>query len=92
MTGILSLITFAPLVGVAAAARPAALPADKAKTRNLAKWIAFWHHAGGVRPVGGAAPPVRPANPGFQFVEDVAWFAGLHYRMGVDGISCCSWC
>ncbi|MDP3595238.1 NADH-quinone oxidoreductase subunit M, partial [Phenylobacterium sp.] len=28
-----------------------------------------------------------PANPGFQFVEDHAWFAGLHYRMGVDGIS-----
>ena len=28
-----------------------------------------------------------PANPGFQFVEDVPWFAGLHYRMGVDGIS-----
>jgi len=26
-------------------------------------------------------------NPGFQFVEDFAWFAGLHYRMGVDGIS-----
>jgi NADH-quinone oxidoreductase subunit M len=26
-------------------------------------------------------------NPGFQFVEDLAWFAGLHYRMGVDGIS-----
>jgi NADH-quinone oxidoreductase subunit M len=26
-------------------------------------------------------------NPGFQFVEDVAWFAGLHYRMGIDGIS-----
>ena len=27
------------------------------------------------------------ANPGFQFVEDAPWFAGLHYRMGVDGIS-----
>ncbi|MBL4617543.1 MAG: NADH-quinone oxidoreductase subunit M [Robiginitomaculum sp.] len=29
----------------------------------------------------------NPADPGFQLVEDVSWFAGFHYRMGVDGIS-----
>ena len=28
-----------------------------------------------------------PHQAGFQFVEDQPWFAGLHYRMGVDGIS-----
>jgi NADH-quinone oxidoreductase subunit M len=29
----------------------------------------------------------NPNEAGFQFVEDSPWFAGLHYRMGVDGIS-----
>lgn len=29
----------------------------------------------------------NPADPGFQLVEEVSWFAGFHYRMGVDGIS-----
>lgn len=28
-----------------------------------------------------------PSDPGFQLVEDIPWFAGFHYRMGVDGIS-----
>ena len=27
------------------------------------------------------------ANTGFQFVEDRPWFAGLRYKLGVDGIS-----
>ena len=35
---------------------------------------------------GGRASSIR-ADAGFQFVEDAPWFAGLHYRMGVDGIS-----
>ena len=28
-----------------------------------------------------------PANTGFQFVEERSWIVGLHYKMGVDGIS-----
>ncbi|MEL6476827.1 MAG: NADH-quinone oxidoreductase subunit M [Pseudomonadota bacterium] len=28
-----------------------------------------------------------PNNPGFQFVEEGEWLAGLGYKMGVDGIS-----
>jgi NADH-quinone oxidoreductase subunit M len=28
-----------------------------------------------------------PANTGFQFVEDRPWIMGLHYKMGIDGIS-----
>lgn len=28
-----------------------------------------------------------PSNTSFQLVEDIPWFAGFHYRMGVDGIS-----
>jgi NADH-quinone oxidoreductase subunit M len=28
-----------------------------------------------------------PADPGFQFVEEGSWMAGLGYKMGVDGLS-----
>jgi NADH-quinone oxidoreductase subunit M len=28
-----------------------------------------------------------PSNTGFQFVEDRPWILGLHYKMGVDGLS-----
>ena len=34
-----------------------------------------------------AAATVEVVADGFQFTEDMPWFAGLHYRMGVDGIS-----
>ena len=30
---------------------------------------------------------VQVEVPGYQLVEDVSWFAGIHYRMGVDGLS-----
>ncbi|HKT54727.1 MAG TPA: NADH-quinone oxidoreductase subunit M, partial [Caulobacteraceae bacterium] len=85
---ILSLITFAPLIGVAAilALRLAGKP-DDAKTVGAAKWIAL------VTTLATFALSVLlvlqfdPNTAGFQFVEDSPWFAGLHYRMGVDGIS-----
>ena len=28
-----------------------------------------------------------PSNTGFQFVEDRPWILGMHYKMGVDGLS-----
>jgi NADH-quinone oxidoreductase subunit M len=88
MTGILSLTTFAPLLGVAGIlilrffGRP-----DDPKTLNAARWISL------VVTLGTFALSVLmiarfdPNVAGFQFLEDVPWFAGLHYRMGVDGIS-----
>jgi NADH-quinone oxidoreductase subunit M len=88
MTGILSLTTFAPLVGVAGIlilrlfGRP-----DDARTIEASKWIAL------VTTLATFALSVLlvvkfdRAATGFQFLEDVPWFAGLHYRMGVDGIS-----
>jgi NADH-quinone oxidoreductase subunit M len=88
MTGILSLITFAPILGVAAilVLRLFARPED-ARTVEAAKWIAL------VTTLATLALSVllvvqfdRNAT-GFQFVEDQPWFAGLHYRMGIDGIS-----
>jgi NADH-quinone oxidoreductase subunit M len=88
MTGILSLTTFAPIVGVVAILilRLFGQPED-AKTVSASKWIAL------VTTLATFALSVLlvvqfdPNTTAFQFVEDAPWFAGLHYRMGVDGIS-----
>jgi len=88
MTGILSLITFAPLIGVAAiiALRVFGQPEDP-KAASAARWIAL------VTTLATFALSVLlvmqfdAGTTAFQFVEDAAWFAGLRYRMGVDGIS-----
>ncbi|MCR5875623.1 NADH-quinone oxidoreductase subunit M [Phenylobacterium sp. J426] len=85
---LLSLITYAPLIGVAGilALRLMGRPED-AKVVSASKWIAF------VTTLATFALSVLlvlqydPSNPGFQFVEEAPWFAGLSYRMGVDGIS-----
>jgi NADH-quinone oxidoreductase subunit M len=89
MTGILSLITFLPLVGVAAilALRLFASPKDQAKNEQAAKIIAMVTTLADL-----ALSVVLVANfdrntSGFQFVEQIPWFSGVSYRMGVDGIS-----
>ncbi|WP_333587213.1 proton-conducting transporter transmembrane domain-containing protein, partial [Phenylobacterium sp.] len=88
MTGILSLITYAPLLGVAAIlALRLTAPAGGARSAETAKWIAFVTTLATF-----ALSLVMLANfdtetADFQFLEDFAWFGGLHYRMGVDGIS-----
>ncbi|MDO9432118.1 MAG: NADH-quinone oxidoreductase subunit M, partial [Phenylobacterium sp.] len=88
MTGILSLITYSPLIGVAAILLLQALrPADDPKTVNAVKWITLVTTLATLALSVLLVAQYDPANPGFQFVEDASWFAGLHYRMGVDGIS-----
>jgi NADH-quinone oxidoreductase subunit M len=88
MTGILSLTTFAPILGVAAILilRLFGKP-DDAKTIDAAKWIALLTTLATLALSILLVADYDQANPGFQFVEDMPWFAGLHYRMGVDGIS-----
>ena len=87
MTGLLSLITFAPLLGVAGILLVRAVAGDEARAAGAARWIALATtlatFALSILLVAG----FDRSNPGFQFVEDLPWFAGLHYRMGVDGIS-----
>jgi len=85
---LLSLITYAPIVGVAAilALRLLGKPED-AKTVSTAKWIALVTTLATFALSLLMVVQFDPADAGFQFVEDSAWFAGLHYRMGVDGIS-----
>jgi len=88
MNGILSLTTYAPLIGVAAIlALRVFAKQDDPKTANAARWIALATtlatFALSIIMVAG----FHPKQTGFQFGEDTAWFAGLHYSMGVDGIS-----
>jgi len=85
---ILSLITYAPLIGVAAILALRLFgKAEDAGTIRAAKWIAL------VTTIATFALSVllvvqfSPNTAGFQFVEEAPWFAGLSYRMGVDGIS-----
>jgi NADH-quinone oxidoreductase subunit M len=88
MTGLLSLVTFSPLIGVAAILLLALVGrADEARAAAAARWIAL---ATSLAVLALAALLVGAFDPhasGFQFNEDHAWFAGLHYRMGVDGLS-----
>ncbi len=88
MTGILSLTTYFPLIGVAAILLLRVMgKADDPKAAGAARWIAL---ATTLATFGLSLLLTLRFNPNtadFQFVEDVAWFAGLRYRMGVDGIS-----
>ena len=86
MTGILSLITFAPLVGAALilAFKQFAPKSDVARN---ARWIALLTtlvtFALAILMVAG----FDTSQPGMQFAENLPWFAGVSYRMGADGIS-----
>ncbi len=85
MHDLLSLITFLPLLAAAILAL-FLRGGDEAAARN-AKWFAL------------AATTLtflislkllwgfNPADTGFQFVEDRPWILGLHYKLGVDGLS-----
>src|SRR5678816_1617718 len=86
--GILSLITYAPLIGVAAilALRLFGRP-DDARTVSSAKWIALITTLATLALSVLLVVQFNPADDGFQFLEEKTWFAGLFYRMGVDGIS-----
>jgi len=87
MTGILSLVTFLPLAGVAAilALRFFGQPGEARDTAG--KWIALATTLATFALSLKLTLDFDPANAGFQFLEEIPWFAGLNYRMGVDGIS-----
>jgi NADH-quinone oxidoreductase subunit M len=89
MTGLLSLITFTPMIGVAAILllRLTGKGGEDAKSDVTAKWIALVTTLATLALSVLLVAQFDRANPGFQFVEDIAWFAGARYAMGVDGIS-----
>ncbi len=84
---LLSLITYAPIVGVLGIL--ALRLSDKAGDKSIdgAKWIALATTLATLALSVLLVAQFNPNEAGFQFVEDNPWFAGLHYRMGVDGIS-----
>jgi NADH-quinone oxidoreductase subunit M len=85
---ILSLVTFAPLVGVAAIMFLRMFrPVDDPGVVRASKWIALAATLATFALSILLVVEFDPTDPGFQFLEEVPWFAGLHYRMGVDGIS-----
>src|SRR4051812_37231093 len=89
MTGILSLTTYSPLIGVAAILllKLFGKGADQARTEEAARWIALVTSLATLALSVLLIAQFDPATPGFQFLEEHPWFGGLNYRMGVDGIS-----
>ena len=86
MMGLLSLITYTPLIGVAAILLLRFASGNGARD-TAGKWIAL---ATTLATLALSIVLVAQFNSnlaGFQFMEDAKWFAGLHYRMGVDGVS-----
>jgi NADH-quinone oxidoreductase subunit M len=85
---ILSLITYAPLLGVAGILALRLFgKADDPRTVRASKWIALVTTLATLALSVLLVVQFNPHEAGFQFVEQAPWFAGLNYRMGVDGIS-----
>ena len=89
MIGILSLTIFSPLVGVAAILllRLGGSPTRQPMIDQAAKWIALVTTLATLALSVLLVAKFDSNTAGFQFVEDANWFTGIHYRMGVDGIS-----
>ncbi|PHR60320.1 MAG: NADH-quinone oxidoreductase subunit M [Robiginitomaculum sp.] len=86
---LLSLITFTPLIGALLLVmfKAFARADDKAVVERNAPAVALVTSLFTFVLSVMALIEFNPADPTFQLVEDVSWFAGFHYRMGVDGIS-----
>ena len=89
MVGILTLTTFAPMVGVAAILilKAFAKPEHSEAVKRNSRWIALWTTLATFALSILLVSNFDAKEPGFQFVEHLPWFSGADYRMGVDGIS-----
>ncbi len=88
MDNLLSIVTFIP----ALAALILALflrGNDEAAARN-AKWLAMIATSATFVVSLFILFQFDSSNTGFQMVEEASWVMGMQYKMGVDGISCCS--
>ena len=85
LMSILSIITFLP--AVAAAILALFLRGDDEAANRNARWLALIATAITFILSLFVLKGFDPSNTGFQFVEDKTWILGLHYKMGVDGIS-----
>jgi len=83
MSGLLSVVIFLPLAGaVAAALVPKGRP-------EVAKWVAAITSGVGLALTAWIVVAFDRTSSGMQFVTDAVWVpqAGIHYHLGVDGIS-----
>jgi NADH-quinone oxidoreductase subunit M len=88
MIGILSLTTFLPLIGVAAILVLRLFGnGENPRAVSATRWIALATTLATLALSVLLVASFHRSEAGFQFVEDSSWFAGLHYRMGVDGLS-----
>ncbi|AOZ69753.1 NADH-quinone oxidoreductase subunit M [Rhodobacter xanthinilyticus] len=85
MQSLLSIITFTPLVAAAILAL-VMRGGGEAADRN-AKWFALTATTATFLISLFLLAGFDASNTGMQFVEDRPWIMGLHYKMGVDGIS-----
>ena len=85
MNTLLSLITFVP--AIAAAILALFLRGNDPAAQRNAKWLALFATVVSFALSLLLLKGFDPANTGFQFIEDRPWIMGLHYKMGVDGIS-----
>jgi NADH-quinone oxidoreductase subunit M len=87
MTGLLSITIFAPLLGVAAILVIRAFGKESEASASAARWIALATTLATLALAMLVVADFRPSRAGFQLLETHTWFAGLSYRLGVDGIS-----
>jgi len=83
MSGLLSVVIFLPLAGaVVAALVPKGRP-------EVAKWVAAITSGVGLALTAWIVVAFDRTSSGMQFVTDAVWVpqAGIHYHLGVDGIS-----
>ncbi len=85
MENLLSIITFTPAVGALILAI-FLRGNDEAAQRN-AKWLALVTTSATFIVSLFLLAGFEPTDTGFQFVENRTWIMGMHYKLGVDGIS-----
>ncbi|QUD88507.1 NADH-quinone oxidoreductase subunit M [Phenylobacterium montanum] len=89
MPNILSLTIFSPLIGVAIilALRLLGGGVSQEELNKRARIVAFATTLATFALSVLLVMNFDPHQAGFQFKEDIPWFGGWHYQMGVDGIS-----
>ncbi len=85
MDNLLSVVTFAPLVGAAILAL--FLRGEDAVAQRNAKWLALAVTTATFLLSLFILFRFDPADTGFQMVEEREWIMGFSYKLGVDGIS-----
>ncbi|MEM8823921.1 MAG: NADH-quinone oxidoreductase subunit M [Pseudomonadota bacterium] len=85
MDNLLSIVTFTPLI--AAFILAVFLRGEDEAAQRNAKWLALGATTFTFLVSLFILAGFDPSDPGFQFVEEREWIAGLTYKLGVDGIS-----